>query len=929
MGVVDKKLTANKDKIIVTLSENQTHEYQSSSLALSGLSSDHNYEVQSNTATVYQRPKPIFGFNPDILTISNIGHIYSNDVKILCNNLKISTIGIKKNTASFVKAPYIVNDNGELWLNFTASPNTLEIVKTGEIILSGETILGEIIESDPLSLIQNEGTPCEITLPEDKVVASTTTKLENLRIQISNARLFSGSLGVVNGKGYDITIRENIENGLTDAATFDIEFSKNNSYQFDRIIAVTLSGLSEYNEYVVSNVFTITQSPRQALGIIKILNDSNSILYSTTAATFSVLASSGLENIGVDLSQSVGIETGVVDEGVLSITTTENTSTDSKKEITIIVTGQTENGEVVSTSITLSQDKHPLLVLGDNKNDMSDDYHSDIVRDYNTNSTTFLLDLTDIDNVGIGTMPTDDCQVDIDLVNKQVVVTMPQNDQTPKIMEFVITGTSKDGSIMSASYSMNQNSRPDYSIELTYNGSTATSVPATATTLLLDVIANQVSNISVFRVDSSGDVKLISPIVNEMVSGNSLQISMNENYSYTDSYSYRIQLVGTTPNGEYIYSNLFMLTQYAKPSVEASLVFPVASGSASYSDTSFGNIAYTTSNVFPESVAAYVVGENNARVSINTTSKKVSLTFGENPPVEQTYEIYLTGRALDNTQITSAPFILTQEGIPAATFSIYFTDTNTTATTVSYDVESIDLTIKGMDIDVNYPPVLQSSDSWFDLPTGWILRDGFYYSTTTIHFGPNIGTTPNIYTITCEARDLSTNIVSATAIATQRAETTESGMTITLNNSQQSPLVNNEIPSSGDTIYLAISTTNVKIDSVVVSDSGISSTLIMVGNDTTTTNGQGGVNYSMVVPGIPAPRQNATTQKIANGIYDLSVGNNLSNYYPISIRIECGNDASGCLTQVPPTEPLVFTITINGHTSGDNVSSTITATRIV
>ena len=660
--------------------------------------------ILSNKAVVRQTPDCKIAFNPSGITSPASGSCYSSRVKIETTGITIDTLTVTEYSSEIVTMPFVSTVNGEQYLDFCVSANASTNGRSGSITVTGIDVYGEE-RTATFTVTQSAGREVTISLSNvtpTAITASETTA--NLRFRVSGGKLTKGSYDNGNPftdvidktNNYTFTLEENPSTGDITGGTVQISFNQNRSYTYNKEYTVCVSGLSIFNEAVngssvnvVSNDITFVQSPRIKTGSIKLIADTDSVLYSDTSATFTI-RSIDVSNIGWCPSQSSSFITGgSISGNKLTVTFAANTDPDSTRTIVAAVSGTT-NGNTVYGLGEVVQGKAPALKVYDQDKTPSTAFTSDIKSKSYETSRRFYYASSSITSVGVNVGGSSGITGGtVYQSSSSIVVGFSTNasEQSDAEKTVTVTGLTANGSTVSATYKFAQEKKDGHNFKLHKTGDESVlsdRVESTVSYYGLSVTSSGVTDIGVVEVTATPGSRVLSPRAGQSISG-SFTISFDRNYSVTTENVYTIRLSGKTEDTrEVIESNTFTINQSPSQSAAGTISFVETAVTVEGTATTSPEVSYQFENCIGSSVAATSVRygdgqpiQSGAVVRVNQSNKTVTIEFPANisPTQTNTYTIGLTATdARGETVLSTNELTITQGVIEAPTIRAYFTD---------------------------------------------------------------------------------------------------------------------------------------------------------------------------------------------------------------------------------------------------------------
>ena len=429
----------------------------------------------------------------------------------------------------------------------------------------------------------------------------------------------------------------------------DVTVRANTSRNAEKIYKVKVCGKTHRGDDVSSNeVIVHHQSVEKNVNFYL---DGDDIDYSDTEALFDIIYEVGKINEG-----TLGIVSCVIDtcgdsvQGSairsgrqVRVTVNEN-NTPCEREIYVTVSAKTTDGQTVTASDMVIQSPGVDLRVYDDNNNPVSSTTSARKSEYYEQTRTIKYTSKNVTNI-TGTLEQGTGQVVINTSQKTALVKFTNNttDQE-KTFKVKITGTKSNGGTISAYYTFKQTKYGGDEFKLT-SGNTSTSGTITYLTTAFNLKVTAPAGYTNFGV-SKNESNSQQYKVYQATLGNSnqtLNCAVYQNQSQSN-YTYVLQVSATTQNGTTAYTNDFVVTHQCNQGdgyIRFSSPYTATVGSDA---SSYDSISYTENGltyVYIESVTASDGAVVNA--TLNTSTKKVSLTFPAYPSENRTIKVKLGG----------------------------------------------------------------------------------------------------------------------------------------------------------------------------------------------------------------------------------------------------------------------------------------------
>lgn len=762
--------TLNYNKTILTAEfpKNTGTTENEYSVQVSGTSTEDASVVLSNTAKIYQSPVGKIVFSPTTFSVGSGATNSTTDIRVLLTNISPDNVAVTEWSESFIENPSVKCEGEVCYLCFYVRPNTTTAPRTGTVKLEAVDNYGNKTYSEiEISQAAGGGVGIEILNPTE--IASYNTQTVTFEYQPFGGSFVPGTVGVLkkssNLKNSSVQIDENSQ-------TITLTLNENRSYIAETEYTVSLSAITEYNGYADSNTAVVTQSPRSSAGYIKVTPNASEITYTENSTTFRII-SSGVTEMGPYAAGMVNCRDYQVNGDILTIVVDENESFTETKTIQVAVSGVSANGDITYGYATIKQRKAPGLFLGVSADDVAarvlahepqSTPFETTARWYNSYAILYFGAL----NVTNVRYSSEDATAEINQTNNKITVRFGQNlAEIPREISLTFSGVTEDGLAISKVCNIEQEKCVEGSILISWQGNTeGCTVDSITTALTFDYTTVGVDRIS-FSASTSTSVATIEMT---SISESGFYVEFSSNGSYTDTYTYKIRLYGFNGNDDIITSNEFTITQNKAQVPEANIVWgegPCPETRTEYevsvaSEATRHSVAYNFENITPNSVYASFDSASpftDATIEVNTSEKRVTLTFDAYPATDQTYLVNLFGENYGGEIISSCNVLsLTHAAAPSATVEGKFDegewqlDADRVTATVDCLRTSVTATFTATTIDTEHQITLTSNDCWFDIGEWVNVGDGKYTCNCVINFPENTryiepGITSDEYTI--------------------------------------------------------------------------------------------------------------------------------------------------------------------------------------
>lgn len=704
--------TLNYNKTILTAefpknTGTTENEYQ---VQVSGTSTVDASTVLSNTARIIQSPSGKIEFSVNPFNAPSGSTQVENIVRLILTNVSPDKVQIESWNDSFIVAPRIDCVNDVCYLNFYIRPNTTTSPRTSQIVVSGEDVYGHPV-SGTMQINQGAGVAADIVISDSERVVTDSTRSVVFYYEIINGNIVDGTIGVAsksqNLRSSDIVVDE-------DAMTVTLAIPENQSYLSESEYYFSLSGVTAFNGYEESNTATVTQSPKSGNGFIRLYSDANEVSYAAGTATFRI-TSNDVTNIQPYPGGMEYCHDATIFGDILTVHYDDNPSFTATRTIQVAVSGTSSNGVEVFAFATTKQKKKPGLFIGSTPTDAQTrmDAYEPQTTAFETTARWYnsYLNLNYLaPNVSNLRYTTSTADVSADIITSTGVITVrfSQNmAETPRTIEITFSGTSETGEAISKTCQIVQEKCEEGSILISYEGSTSSCmVDASTTALTLDYSAAGVESLT-FSASTNSSVATISM---SQMGDTTFSVTFTQNTSYTQQYTYSILLYGVNGNQDVIASNVFTINQQKAATPDAKLIWGTGDCPASTeeytvtvsSETDQCLVDFDFENVTPSSIYSSVdpsSPDTDFEITLDTATKKATVTFPAYPGTQKKYLINLYGENLAGEQYPACNVLsIIHQAAPAATLEGEFNG-GTTALTISCEATAVTATYTATTID--------------------------------------------------------------------------------------------------------------------------------------------------------------------------------------------------------------------------------------
>lgn len=766
----NKEQWLNQSKLVIPDLVNETESEKKTKVVVSGESEISGEMVVSNVAVISQQPESVLKPSEDSVRIQTSGGTFS--IRIDEVHMDINTIKVVS-YPSFISSAYITIENDIPYLNAAVSPNVTSYNRSGLVSISGIDEFGNVVTNDSLSVSQTAGSATVIVLPEAVSIKwdDTTTAIT---YSVIGGSLRPGSVKIAsispNFGPSSVTITEgNPINGEV-----RVNFTQNTSYFYEKTYTVSISGVSTNNEFVYSDECVITQAPRQMTGTIRLVPSKDVIGYYETSASFAVKYPDTITDVGFVLNQSVNVTNGSLVNNNLMVTVEENSSTSQEKEITVVVSGRTEENVTVYGYYTITQTKKAILYVGDSLASVAQIYDGSPVT-FSATNKSFFYKSENLSNIGLKAKSTTILTCDVIPSTQTVKITFERNESTTSSLDLYVelSGVTSDGHQEVARYNFTQNKKTNDVLDLVdTSGGTEVEVSSDTEALSLRIVISGYTNVQIIQAESDkAGSSVFYPQVGESFTGTTDFVArFSRNYSYSDVVTYRIKASGTTSYGTAATSNEYTIVQSVRQPDEGRFYFGTDENldmvvDVASSGTSVNNIAITTEGAIKKTTIEvdYEASSgltDDVNIVINDT--RLSVSFPAYPCEDKTYTIVLKAQTTAGIEKTSLnALVINQAQTTAVDGTGIFTDSGANEIIVECSDTTAAFKIFAINVDTSVRPTFIADEGcWFIINDQWeeTTEGGYTHYIQSVANIPvntkiNDGTI-DVYNISCTIKGL-------------------------------------------------------------------------------------------------------------------------------------------------------------------------------